>query len=65
MQDWNGVATVREGRYRGAMVFLRRFGDTARTDYFNVLVLKVTDIGVFLEEMKRDERLRYPFLGLD
>ncbi|KPK40339.1 MAG: hypothetical protein AMJ69_02590 [Gammaproteobacteria bacterium SG8_47] len=51
MRDWNVVATVHEGRFKAALQFLRTFGQLSKTDYFNVLVMKVDDIDRFLAEL--------------
>lgn len=59
MHDWNVVVTVHEGGYSQARHFLERFGPVARTDFFNILVMRTADHGEFLEEL-RDEALRDP-----
>ena len=48
MKDWNAVVTVydQEG-YRMAKRLMSRFGKIDSTDYFNVLVMKVPDVGDF------------------
>lgn len=43
MLDWNVVATVQDGRYQDGFRLLQRFGQVARTDYFNLLVLQAED----------------------
>jgi tRNA(Ser,Leu) C12 N-acetylase TAN1 len=52
MSEWNVVATVREDRYREALRALKRFGDVQRTNFFNVVALRVADIAAFLEEFR-------------
>jgi tRNA(Ser,Leu) C12 N-acetylase TAN1 len=49
MQDWNVVVTIHEGHFHQAVQFLERFGSISRTNYFNVLVMKVPDIGLLLQ----------------
>ncbi len=56
MQDWNVVVTIYEGHFRQAIEFLETFGPLDKTDYFNVLVIKVDDIGKFLEDMDKEIR---------
>lgn len=51
MQDWNVVATVREGGYRRARELLGALGEVAATDYYNVLVLKVASPATFLDDL--------------
>jgi len=52
MQDWNVVASVREGGYRRARELLGTLGQVAPTDYYNVLVLRVADPDAFLDELR-------------
>jgi tRNA(Ser,Leu) C12 N-acetylase TAN1 len=48
--DWNVVVTVYDWRgLRSARRFLSRFGEVARTEFHNVLVLRVADVVEFLE----------------
>jgi hypothetical protein len=55
--DWNVVATVYDQRgLRRARRFLSRYGDIARTQFHNVLVLRVPDIAAFLEAMSAAAR---------
>lgn len=58
MVDWNVVATVKDGRYQEGIRLLQRFGQVARTDYFNLLVLQAEDgrqlLDDLLEEGGRD-----------
>ncbi len=51
MKDWNGVATVREEGYVEARRLLEELAPVAKTDYFNVLVLRVPDARQFAEEL--------------
>ena len=50
--DWNVVATTYSGSYSEAKRLLRRYGEVADTEYFNVLVLTVPDVWVFLQELE-------------
>jgi len=54
MQDWNIVVTIHQGHFQQAINFLESFGPTGKTDYFNVLVMKVNDIGQFLEDVSNE-----------
>ena len=52
MDDWNVVATVREGGFVPAVRFLRQFGPVHRTGLFNVLVMKTDNVRWFLEDLR-------------
>lgn len=52
MDDWNVVVTTRDGGFRQAIRFLRELGPVDRTGMFNVLVMRVNDIPMFLEELR-------------
>ena len=45
---WNVVVTTYPGSYAEAKHLLRRYGEVAATEYFNVLLLSVSDIEEFL-----------------
>jgi tRNA(Ser,Leu) C12 N-acetylase TAN1 len=48
--DWNVVVTAYDWRgLRSARRLLSRYGEVARTEFHNVLVLKVADVAAFLE----------------
>jgi tRNA(Ser,Leu) C12 N-acetylase TAN1 len=48
--DWNVVVTAYDRRgLRCARRLLSRYGEVARTEFHNVLVLKVADVAAFLE----------------
>jgi tRNA(Ser,Leu) C12 N-acetylase TAN1 len=50
--DWNVIATVYDRRaLRRARRFLSRYGEVARTDFHNVLVLQVPNTEAFLAAM--------------
>ena len=50
--DWNVIVTVREHGFEKARDFLRQFGRVNKTEYFNVIVMRVEDVAQFLEEIK-------------
>ncbi len=52
MHDWNVVVTVREDGYNRARCLLGRFGPVDRTDFFNILVMRVADPRLFMEELR-------------
>jgi len=54
MLDWNIVVTIHKGHFQQAIRFLESFGHTGKTDYFNVLVMKVDDIEQFLEDVSSE-----------
>ncbi len=49
MLEWNVVVSVHEDGYKNALRLLQPFGRLERTDYYNVLVMKVDDISAFLD----------------
>lgn len=51
--QWNVVVSVREHSYRAARKLLRQYGAIDRTDYYNVLALKVDDVNQFLEALRQ------------
>lgn len=59
MHDWNVVITVQEEGYNQARKILERFGPVARTDYFNILLMRVGDHRQLLEQL-REEAERDP-----
>ena len=48
MRDWNAVATAAEGTWKQARKFLSRFGTVGRSEFYNVMLLRVEDIDSFL-----------------
>jgi tRNA(Ser,Leu) C12 N-acetylase TAN1 len=52
MRDWNVVVTVREGGYNQGKRFLEQFGPVHLTDFFNILIMRVADHRLFLEELR-------------
>lgn len=53
MHDWNVIVTVQEHQFTRACRLLATFGRVERTEFFNVLTLKVADTGRFLEQLHR------------
>ena len=51
--DWNVVVTVRDRHYQEAVALLRQFGELEKTRYYDVLVMKVPDIGQFLVRLQQ------------
>jgi tRNA(Ser,Leu) C12 N-acetylase TAN1 len=54
MQDWNIVVTVRDTGFKRILKFLQDFGEVRKTEFFNVLVLRVDDVSQFTEDMKEE-----------
>ena len=52
MRDWNVVISLHAGRFHQALQRLRQLGSVNRTDFFNVLVMRVDDIERFLETLQ-------------
>jgi hypothetical protein len=51
--DWNVLATVRSGRFSEACETLQQFGKVSRTNYYNVVVIRVPDIDGMLETLRQ------------
>jgi hypothetical protein len=51
MHDWNVVVSLHERKYIQARKLLEQLGPVSRTAYFNVLVMKVEDIGRLLDTL--------------
>lgn len=49
MHDWNVVVTVHEGGFAEAFRLLETLGPVGRTEFFNVLVMRVEDVRRTLE----------------
>lgn len=66
--EWNVVITVQEAGYNKARQLLERFGEVGRTDYFNLLVLRVEDHRLFLERLReegeQDPRILLPLASV-
>jgi len=52
--EWNVVVTVQEDGYQKARRLLQRFGEVGRTDFFNLLVMRVPDYRQFIEELREE-----------
>lgn len=50
--DWNVIVTVKEHGFKKAQDFLCEFGRVNKTEYFNVMVMRVEDVEQFLEDIK-------------
>lgn len=48
MRDWNVIATIRDGGFRRACRLLSLEGELSRTEFYNVVVMIVPDVDVFL-----------------
>lgn len=53
MRDWNVVVTVQEHGFSTAIDLLRDFGTVCKTDFFNVLVMRVDEPSQFYEDLHR------------
>lgn len=53
MQEWNVVINVNEGGFKRAFEVLSEFGPIKKTDFFNVLVMKVEDTNQMLETLRK------------
>jgi adenylyl- and sulfurtransferase ThiI len=49
--EWNVVVSLREYGFKKAFKVLQGFGVVSQTDFFNVLVMKVSNIPQFLEQL--------------
>jgi len=53
MKDWNVVVSVSEKGFSQAVNILKEFGPISKTEFFNVLVMKVEDIAGICDALKR------------
>ena len=51
LKDWNVVINVNKGGFNQAFKVLKDFGTISKTEFFNVLVMKVDDIHGMLEAL--------------
>jgi len=51
MFDWNVVVSVHDDGYKRARQILGQFGELKRTDFYNVMVLRVEDPPSFLKRL--------------
>jgi tRNA(Ser,Leu) C12 N-acetylase TAN1 len=52
MKDWNVIVTIRDGGFARACALLGEFGAVNRTGLYNVVALRVADVGQFLEALR-------------
>jgi len=52
MFDWNVIISVYDEGYRRAVHFLEKFGSVRKTEFFNVLAMKVDDLPTLLETLR-------------
>ena len=52
MKDWNVVASVQPEGFARALRILRGWGPVDKTNYYNVLVLRVEDVARFIGELR-------------
>ncbi|MEW6585461.1 MAG: THUMP domain-containing protein [Nitrospirota bacterium] len=52
MKDWNVVVSVNPKGFRSAIKTLSEFGQVEKTEFFNILVMKVSDTAALLEVVK-------------
>lgn len=52
MKDWNVVVSVNEKGFSQAVNILRKFGPISKTEFFNVLVMRVEDIAGMCDTLK-------------
>ena len=57
MQDWNVVVSVHDDAYNKARKLLERFGTVSRTDFFNILAMRVPDPRQFMERLREEGEL--------
>lgn len=52
MFDWNVIVSVYDEGFRRAVHFLEKLAPVRKTEYFNVLAMKVDDLQTFLEALR-------------
>jgi tRNA(Ser,Leu) C12 N-acetylase TAN1 len=52
MQTWNVIATIRGADYTRARRLLAELGEVRRTEFYNVLTIRVDDVSALLEELR-------------
>ncbi len=52
MRDWNVVATIHDGGFRRACRLLSLEGELSRTEFYNIVVMKVSDVDAFLARLQ-------------
>ncbi len=53
MKDWNVVVSVNKNGFSQAVNILKKFGPISKTEFFNVLVMKVEDIAGMCDTLKK------------
>jgi tRNA(Ser,Leu) C12 N-acetylase TAN1 len=53
MREWNVVATIHDGGFRRACRLLSLEGELSRTEFYNVVVMRVADLDVFLGRLEK------------
>jgi tRNA(Ser,Leu) C12 N-acetylase TAN1 len=53
MRGWNVVATIHDGGFRRACRLLSLEGELSRTEFYNVVVMKVPDVDRFLDWLEK------------
>lgn len=60
MHEWNVVVTVYDGGYNQARRLLHRYGPVEKTEYFNILLMRITEprilLNSLLDEAERDPK---------
>ena len=59
MQEWNVIVSVNERGFKRAFEVLEEFGTVKKTDFYNVLLMKVDHMKQFLETL-RNRTLQAP-----
>lgn len=52
MSHWNVLVTTRNDGFRQAIELMEEYGPVRKSDYYNVLTLRVDDIGLMMEELR-------------
>ena len=60
--DWNVVVSVQEHGFKPARKLLHEYGKVIATDYFNVIVMQVSNTDDFLEDVRMLYEMRSPLL---
>jgi tRNA(Ser,Leu) C12 N-acetylase TAN1 len=53
MKDWNVVVSIKEKRFSQTVNILKEFGTISRTEFLNVLVMKVEDTARMCDTLKK------------
>jgi tRNA(Ser,Leu) C12 N-acetylase TAN1 len=52
MRDWNVIVTIRQHAFNRVIKLLRQYGVVNKTGMYNVLVMSVPDVPLFLEQVR-------------